>query len=242
VAEESRANMRVVMLFLSYLFSFAAFSQRCPPENGHDIDAQTPASLHGTIYFHNVTRGWVSVVPDHPVCSEKEIELVFRRSEDWSRAKSLQGCTVTVKGKISDSITAYYSTQLNFFDPAVVPDVSCKPRAIDPDPTKTPLPRDLQSYRAIVYIDVKHNLPLRGTVWNAKNEQILSPSWKSYAQPSLNGEKDLDLACHDGFTLQSFSSDPPKAAQLFTQGVVRLTNSELGRGNLTIICKREKTK
>ena len=227
-----------ITLALSFFLLLSASGQSCPPSNGEALDAATSSTLSGTVRIHDGTRPWIGLALAKPTCGVNEIELAFGKREDWIRTKSLQGCKVTATGIISKSVTAYYSTELNLFNPAIVPDQSCKPRTAKSSSTDSALPNGLLSYRTTVYIDVSHNLPLNGKVWNSSGAALISPSWQAYARPSLNGEKDLDLQCHEGFALQSFSSDPPNAAAIFTPGVVRLLSSELGPSRLTIVCKK----
>lgn len=228
----------LLLSLFSLLLLVSTQGQSCPPEDGKNLDAPAPSSLHGTVRLHDGTRSWISIVPDRETCGENEIELAFGERQNWERAKSFVDCVISARGTIADSVTAYYSSELNIFNPVITPDPTCKPRPVEPNPYKLDLPADLKSYRATVYVDVKHNLPLRGKVWSADGKALITPSWRAYAQPSLNGEEDLDLSCHEGFTLQSFSSDPSNASELFSPGVARLNSSEFGLSHLTIVCKR----
>jgi len=218
-----------ISLALGFLLILPVAGQSCPSADGKNPNAAASSTLSGTVRLHEGTRPWIGIALGEPACGVREIELAFGTREDWIRTKSLQGCKVTATGIISESVTVYYSAELNLFNPGVVPDHSCKPAPVEADAISHTLPAGLSSYRATVSIDVGHNLPLKGKVWTVDGKVLLSPSWQAYAQPSLNGEKDLDLQCHEGFTLQSFSSNPPNAAAIFAPGVVRLSSSELGR-------------
>jgi hypothetical protein len=220
---------------LNFFLLLPVSGQSCPSAGG---DAVALSTLSGSVRIHDGTRPWIGLALAKPTCGIKEIELAFGKREDWTRTKSLQGCHVTATGIISESMTVYYSAVLNLFDPVVVPDQSCKSKPVKSNSIDSALPEGLLSYRATVYIDVSHNLPLDGKAWTLSGAALISPSWQAYAQPSLNGEKDLDLQCHEGFALQSFSSDPPNAAAIFAPGVVRLSSSELGPSRLTIVCKK----
>lgn len=223
---------------LGFLLLLPLSGQVCPSADGKNPDAASSSTLSGTVRIHEGTRPWIGLALAEPACGIKEIELAFGKREDWIRAKSLQGCHVTATGILSESMTAYNSAELNLFNPVIAPDPSCKPAPVEPDAITRTLPAGLSSYRATVSMDVGNDLPLTGKVWTMGGKILLSPSWQAYVQPSLNGEKDLDLHCHEGFTLQSFSSDPPDASEIFTPGVVRLRSSELGPSWLTIICKK----
>ena len=227
-----------VYLAISFLMLLTASGQSCPAADGKNPDAAASSTLDGTVRIHDGTRPWIGLALAKPACGIKEIELAFGKREDWIRTKSLQGCHVTATGIISESMTVYYSAELNLFNPVIVPDPSCKPKPVKSNSIDSALPEGLLSYRATVYIDVSHNLPLDGKVWTLSGAALISPSWQAYAQPSLNGEKDLDLQCHEGFTLQNFSSDPSNAAAIFAPGIVRLQSSELGPSRLSIVCKK----
>ncbi len=134
----------LLCLFL-VLLPIVVQGQSCPPEDGKNLDTPAQSSLHGTIRLHNGTRSWISIAPDHETCGEKEIELAFGEFEDWVRAKSLVGCAITARGTISDSVTDYYSSELNIFNPVITPDPTCKPRTIEPNPYKLDLPAALKS-------------------------------------------------------------------------------------------------
>jgi hypothetical protein len=227
-----------ICLAISFLLLLPVSGQSCPSANGKNLDAVASSTLSGSVRIHDGTRPWIGLTLAKPTCGIKEIELAFGKREDWIRTRSLQGCHVTATGIISESMTVYYSAELNLFDPVIVPDQSCKPTPVKNNSVDSALPEGLLSYRATVYIDVRHNLPLDGKVWTLSGAALISPSWQAYAQPSLNGEKDLDLQCHEGFTLQNFSSDPSNAAAIFAPGIVRLQRSELVPSRLTIVCKK----
>jgi hypothetical protein len=208
-------------------------AQSCPSTDGQD--AAQPSTLHGTILLHPGTRAWLGLRLDHQVCGTREVELAF--SKDWQQAKRMQNCGVTVKGLISESPTVYYSTDLNLFDPVVTPDPGCHLLPADPDFEKVKIPNAVSKYQATVFIDVRENKPLRGEVINTSGkDQPLTP-WRAYVLVFLNGEKDLNLSCREGFRLVSAQSLPRgKSARL--DGSAVLYSSELGPASLTIQCSR----
>lgn len=218
----------------------AVAAQSCPPADGSNLDAKAPSVLHGTLRYHGGIRPWLGVVPDHPVCGAKEIELAFG-NDGWCSAQRLSGCAVTVEGVISESPTAYYSADLNIFNPKVIPAPGCHLLPEEPDYLAMKIPPSVQAYRLTVFIDVAANKPLRGSVVDVgRPGQHLAP-WRAYAEVALNGEEDMDLGCRDGFRMTSFSSVPPDAsapAPLFN-GWARIYSSERGASSLTIECRRK---
>lgn len=214
------------------------FAQACPAQDDKSLEAETPSSLRGVVVFHDVTRAWIGLGLEQPVCGTREIELVFSRSKSWKDVKRMRGCRVTVSGKIGEGPTVYYATDLNFFDPQVKPDDSCKMQPAEPDFSKVSIPSSVEFYRATVFINVQHQLPLRGQVMLGDSKGIAEVPWRAYALPSLNGEEDLDLSCHDGFTLVSFKSVPRGSSMLMDPGVARLESAELAASSLTIFCRR----
>jgi hypothetical protein len=227
--------MRCLCLLSAPLFCIAtnALAQSCPSAGGQD--AAQPSTLHGTIILHPGTRTWLGLRLDHPVCGTREIELAF--SKDWEQAKRMQNCSVTAKGVISESPTVYYSTDLNLFDAAITADPGCRLLRADPDPGKVKIPDFISTYRATVFIDVPGNKPLRGEVTNTLGKgQPLTP-WRAYVLVFLNGERDLNLSCRDGFKLVSARSFPRGKSTLLGGSAV-LYSSELGPASLTIQCSR----
>ncbi|MGB9144656.1 MAG: hypothetical protein WCC14_02440 [Acidobacteriaceae bacterium] len=212
-------------------------AQSCPPTDGSGFDAAQPSVLHGTIQFHDGVRPWLGLALDRPACGAKEIEIVFT-DEGWREAKRMRGCTATVRGKISESPTIYYATDLNVSNPSIVADGGCHLLPPDPDYASFRISDDVRSYRLTVFIDVKGDKPLRAEVMRTDGiRQSLTP-WQPYADMFLNGEEDLSLGCANGFGLLSWKSSDPKYVQQLDSNIA-LTSSSLGPAWLTIECRRE---
>ncbi len=214
--------------------------ESCPPTDGSNPAAPAASVLHGAIRYHAGTRPWLGLVSDHPVCGAVEIELAFGHSDDSLRVKRMRGCTAIVRGIISEGLTAYYATDLNIFDGKITPDTSCHFLPADPDDAAAKIPVSITSYRVTVFIDVKADKPLRGEAAKAGSGSVPLSPWRAYAEISLNGEKDLDLACRDGFRIVSFSSEPRDDSEPSPlPGFIRLNSSDLGPASLTIECLRK---
>lgn len=232
--------VKCALLCIAVTFSMGSARSRaqlCPPGDGRTVDAPKPATLHGRLVFHDNTRGWLGLKLEHPVCGQREIEIAFSSQHGWRYARSLAGCEVSAEGKLSESVTAYYSTSLNLFDPKLQPGADCHPDTALSYPDVV-IPAKVSHYRVTVWIDVKDQKPLRGEIVDLQRHVALPGSWRYYAQVSMNGEEDLDLSCHDGFGLISFRSRPGSASSLFTPGTARLHSGELGPSWLSIECKR----
>lgn len=223
----------VVSLILAALTVRGVFAQSCPPADGKNPDAPQPSVLHGTVKYHPGTRPWLGLVLQKPACGASEIQLAFS-GDGWSRAKQLDHCWVTVKGVISESLTAYYSADLNIFDAVITPDPNCKLLPPDPDYSKINIPNSITSYEVTVFTDIRANKPLRGEV--SSSGQRLEP-WQPYVQVFLNGEEDLNLNCRVGFKLVSFKSSGSQS-ELFDQNTARLDVNEDAPASLTIVCHR----
>jgi hypothetical protein len=226
---------RVLILLIFCSVAGRLFAQSCPPSDGKDIDAPQPSVLHGTINFHPGTRPWLSLVLTKPACEASEIELAFS-GDGWSRAKQMDHCSVTVKGVISESATAYYSADLNLFNPVITPEPGCKFLPPDPDYSKMTIPDSINSYSVTVFTDVRGNKPLRGEVSSSAHR--LEP-WQPYVQYFLNGEEDLNLSCRKGFRLASFKSSAGHA-ELFDSNTARLYADDGAPASLMIVCSRGK--
>lgn len=222
-------------LILATLGFCALFGQSCPPSDGKSIDATQPSVLHGTIKFHPGTRPWIGLVLPKPVCRATEIELAFG-VDGWSRAKQMNHCTAVVKGVITESPTAYYSADLNIFNPAITPDAGCKLLPPEPDYSKMTIPKSIDSYEVTVFTDIRGDKPLRGEV-SASGRG--SEPWQAYVQKFLNGEEDLNLSCREEFHLVSFKSSSSQS-ELFDTNTARLYANYDAPASLTIVCRRDK--
>ncbi len=226
---------------LVILLTALAQAQSCPPADGSRLDASAPSTLHGTVRYHDGTRPWLGFIPDQHVCGASEIELAFGSSSGWRTTKRLRGCPATVYGTISNSPSAYYSTDLNFFNPKITPDAGCHLLPADPDYATVKIPDWVNDYQLTVFTDVQADKPLKGqAVSGGVVKRPLNP-WEAYAQVSLNGEKDLDVGCRSGFLMVSYSSVPPDASEPapFFKGWARIYSSDLGPASLTIKCRRK---
>jgi hypothetical protein len=224
-----------ILLILATLGSCALFAQSCPSSDGKSFDAPQLSVLHGTIKYHPGTRPWLGLVLEKPVCGASEIELAFGRRDGWSRAKQMDHCSVTVKGVISESVTVYYSADLNIFNPVITADSDCRLLPADPDYEKMTIPDSVKSYEVTVFTDIRENKPLRGEV--SASGQRLEP-WRAYVEIFLNGEEDLNLSCRKGFRLISFKSTKG-TSELFDPNTARLNAEDGSPGSLTIVCHRE---
>jgi hypothetical protein len=225
------ACLLILMLWSSVT---ALQAQFCPSRDGKSPDAAAASVLHGTIVLHPGLRPWLGFVTASPVCGQNEIELALGKADAWTQAKRMNHCGAAVKGVIGESATAYYSADLDIFDPQITPDASCQLLPAEPDETKQPISTKLRTYQATVFIDIRHNKPLRGEV--SSNGYLLQP-WRAYVSTSLNGEKDLDLSCRDGFKLVSFKGTGSHA-ELFNTKTARLDSNEQGPASLAIVCRR----
>lgn len=235
-----KSGQLVFLGLVAMLFAAAARAQFCPTTNDGDIEGKVPSVRQGTLRYHNGTRPWLGLIPDHPACGAKEIELAFSTPASWQDAERMRDCRVKIDGKISESPTAYYSTDLNLFDAKITPERGCHPFPPNPDYAKIKIPDWISGYQVTVFINVQANKPLLGrAVSSDATARPLTP-WQAYAQVSLNGEKDMDLGCRDGFRITSFSSMPPDASAPapLSKGWARIYSSQLGAASLTIECRR----
>jgi hypothetical protein len=225
-----------IILILVALGAGTLFAQSCPSSDGKDIDAPQASVLRGTIKFHPGPRPWIGLVLQKPACGTSEIQLAFSTGERWHRIKQMDRCSVTVKGVIIESPTAYYSADLNIFDGTATPDPECKLLPHDPNYSKLTIPDSIKSYEATIFTDIRGNKPLRGEVSSSRRR--LEP-WQAYVETLLNGEKDLNLSCGKGFELLSFKSMGSQS-ELFDPNTARLYVNEGAPASLTIVCRREK--
>ena len=230
-----RLHMRLLPLFL-LLMARLLHAQSCPPADGKSPDAPAASVLHGTIMLHPGVRPWLGLFLEQPACGNNEIELAFAEHDSWTQATRLNHCGAMVKGLLSESLTAYYSADLNIFNPQITADSSCRLLPAGPDVSRRPAPTDLKTYRATVFVDTLHDKPLRGKV--STEGKPLQP-WRAYVKTSLNAEKDLDLSCRDGFKLASFKGSGSQA-ELFDTYTARLDANDKAPASLTITCHRNK--
>jgi hypothetical protein len=226
----------VTILFILAVSAEKGLSaQSCPSSDENNTDIPQASVLRGTIRIHHGTRPWL-------VSSWKNQSVALLKSSWHSAAtgglmpSKMDHCSVTVKGVISESVTAYYSRPLNIFNPAITADSNCRLLRPDPDYEKRIIPDSIKSYEVTVFTDVRGNKPLRGAVLAAGRHE---EPWRAYAKPFLNRQKDLDLSCRTGFNLISFKSTAG-TAELLTPDTARLfVGNEGAPASLTIVCRRD---
>lgn len=234
----SQKMRRVVLLSIFSVLGVATgglFAQSCPA--GDNIAAPESSLLRGTLRYHDVTRPWLGLAMQQPACGAQEIELVFS-GDGWRAAKRMRGCGVTVEGRILESPTTYYATDLNLMDAAITPDPGCRLLPADPDYEALRIPEGVGSYRLTVFIDVRANKPLRGGVVGTGGTTGSLRPWRAYATLMLNGEEDLTVGCRDGYDLVSWKSSHPNLAQRMESQVL-LSSSQLGPAWVMVQCRRE---
>lgn len=215
-----------------------AVNAACPPYSSSRDDAPSKVSVHGQVVFHNVTRGWLGLHVDPAVCGHHEIGLAFSTTDAWMQAKALRGCSVTVMGRLSPSLTAYYATSINFFNAKIVPDTTCSRHPWEENPYRYRVSEAVRAYKATVWIDTADQRPLSGEAIDAGTGKRLEGPWRAYANPDLNEEEDLDMSCHTGFRLTCFSGSLGSQTVELYPGTARLSAPQMGTERLSITCRR----
>lgn len=189
-----------------------ANAQNCPLPSGQGFaEASAPSTLHGALIFHDELRHWLGLTPDQPVCGQTEIQIVFKDADSFRRAKSLRGCTITVTGKLYDSPTGYYSTDVAISDAELKPDSSCHPLPIEPDLTTAPVPNGLKSYRASITVDYRGKGHVDVRVWETSNKRMLKP-WEAFVRYNITGGGDgIWFGCREGFSVHTVTQTPRRA-------------------------------
>jgi hypothetical protein len=145
----------LTILMLALATAGIASAQSCPPTDGSVADAPEASVLHGTLVYHDDLRQWLGFKLDRPACRETEIELVFSNSAGWREAKSFRGCGLTIRGKLYEGVTGYYSTEVAIEDAALKPDPSCHPFPVEPDPALVPIPANVKSFHVSISTDYR---------------------------------------------------------------------------------------
>ena len=203
--------MRIVLGLLAVLcVSTSAHAQSCPRHDSEGGDDAADASLlHGTLVHHNELREWLGLKLDRPACGQNEIELVFYDSSAWRRADSFRGCGLTVVGKLYDSPTGYYSSDMAIEEGKLKPDSSCHPFPVRPDPSTTSIPKDLRTYRASITVDFRGKGRVVVKVWNDRDPQVSLRPWEAYVDYMLTGGGDIiRFDCRKGFQARDISQQP----------------------------------
>jgi hypothetical protein len=180
---KARASFAVFFCIVIVCSAGRMSAQACPPDDG-SLNPGEPTTLTGTIRIHSGLRPWTGLEVSPKVCGQGELQLTFIEDDSSPRYRqtvALAGCGVQVKGSIEISPTAHYSANMYIQDAAIVPDASCHPKAVSVAPSETPIPSDLQSYRASVFLDFGDtSKPMRGTAIRADgNAETLTP-WQNY--------------------------------------------------------------
>jgi len=188
------------------MLSAAAAEQTCP--SGGNPDAPRPATLHGTLQYHDELRHWIGITLNSSVCGQREIQLVFPNDQKLRLAGTLNRCKVTVIGNIFESPTGYYSAPLAVGDPALTPDVTCHPAPLMSDPSTVPIPAGLSQYRASITVDYKGKGHVSVRVWgDGPTWDDLTP-WQAYVSYMLTGGADIiRLECNKQFRVEDVALD-----------------------------------
>jgi len=202
--------MRVLGIFAALLITcLTARAQNCPlPQKEGFAEASEVSTLHGTLVFHDELRHWLGFTPDQPVCGQTEIQLVFKDAESFRRAKTFRGCAITVTGKLYDSPTGYYSTDVAISDAELKPDPACHPLPFEPDLTTAPVPSGLKGYRASITVDYRGKGHVDVQVWETSNKRMLQP-WEAFVGYNITGSGDgIWFGCRDGFSVHTVTQTP----------------------------------
>jgi len=224
-------------------------AQNCPPDDG-SFRPSGPTTVAGTIRKHNDLRGWIGLQLSPPVCGQKELELTFIKNDSsakYREAAALDGCKATVTGRLEDSPTAHYSTAMFIEDGTIDPDASCRPAHIQPDPSKAPVPPDLDTFIATVTVNFADgSTPMRGSASRTDGRNDELAPWQAYIHPWLNGGKDLLwVSCRDGFHLKDayteFGGKRAKPEDWLNKETPGLSAPEKsGPSSITITCVKDK--
>lgn len=200
--------------------------------------------LHGTVVYHDELRQWLGLTLEVPVCKQSELQLVFSKPDEWSRAKSLRGCKVTITGKIYEGVTGYYSANLAVKNPQLEPDASCRRFPPEPDPSVSPIPSGLDHWRASITVDYRGKGHVNVRVWRNENfGTVLKPS-QAFVHYMLNGAAEVVwFGCRKGFRVQGISQNPkgPSGLEAGENSGAALQNLE-GLNTITFSCIRVESK
>ena len=203
------------LLVLMVCLSTSVVGQACPTgaEAQQGLEAAEPSTLHGQLIYHDDLRQWSSLRPDRPVCGQDEIQLIFSDAAAGRRAEAMRGCSLTVKGKIFNSPTGYYSTELAMSNPTLDADSNCRPFPVQPDLSKVSVPRSVGHYRVLITVDFRGKGHVSVRVTDGSSGSNALEPWQAYAHFMLNGAADVIwFECQEDFQLEDAKQQPPGAA------------------------------
>lgn len=142
-------------------------------------------------------------------CGEDEIELTYLEPKDWRQAEALRDCEVTIVGKLFYSSTGYYSAAMAVTDPAVAPDVTCKPHPVKTDPTLAPKKPNIRTFVAEILVDYRNKGRVVVRVWEDRQRKSELTPWQAYIHYELTGLRDVMwFGCADGFEIRQIRQNP----------------------------------
>jgi len=157
---------------------------------------------------------------------------------------ALDGCRGTVTGKLALSETGYYSRDMYISDPDVKPDLSCRPVAVPPDPSKAPVVPGVHSYKATLVIDLSKNKPMEAKVWRTDGKRSELTPWQAYLDPLLTGGYCLWVSCREGYSPTSgMATVNGRTESTAPYGdIPGMCPSETGQSSITITCVKDTKK
>lgn len=236
----------LVVLSIVFFAASATYSQSCPKSDARAPgEAQGASALHGTLTYHDELRQWLGIKLDSPACGETEIQLVFSNAAAWRRARSLQQCKMTVRGKLYESPTGYYSAHLAISNPELKPDPSCRPFPIKPDPTTAPIPTDLEIFHASITVDYRDKGHVDVNIWKDESKHVPLAPWQAFIHYFLTGAEDVMwFGCRQGFQIKEIAQDPESPTGIFqdepdlNSAVFQSTDAP---NTITFTCERKAT-
>jgi hypothetical protein len=237
-------QMRTLMvLAAALLVTVTVKAQTCPPQDQeHGLaEASRPSVLHGTLLVHDELRQWLGVKLDRPACGQKEVEIVYSKGEDWRRAETLRGCTLTATGKLYDSPTGYYSADIAISDPTLKPDPSCHAFPVKPDPYAVPIPPSLTEYQVSITVDYRSKGHIDVRVRQSDDKRVLLKPWQAYVNNTLTGSMDVIwFDCPNDFRIQGISQTPENPNGMFDDEPTGTVLQDLKGSNvIKFSCKKE---
>ena len=221
--------MKLVFIVTISFIALGLSAQSCP-DPATPEDAPHPSTLHGTLRYHDELRQWLELKLDHPACGEDQVQLVFKDTAEWRRAKSFDSCRATITGELYEGVTGYYSANIAMMDPSISPDPDCRKAQVEPDPASAPRKKGLSQYDVEIKVDYRGRGHIAVTVWENRIRRIRLSPWQRYANYWLTGGRDvLWVGCEKPFALSRFvqtpkpESDPVLDEHLGTQTVLNDT-------------------
>lgn len=202
--------MRTLLVLMAALLTGGATrAQVCPPQNGDAIEASGVSVLHGMLLLHDELRQWLGLKLDRKACGQTEIELVFSTSEDWGKAETLLGCAISASGRLYDSPTGYYATDMAISNAILKPDASCHASAVKPDPSAAPIPPTVTAYHASITVDYRGKGHVNVSVRQGDNKAAPLAPWQAYVNYMLTGGQDIvRFDCQKGFQIGDIKQTP----------------------------------